>query len=496
MKLNFRASLKSQFTQESILFLIGMILRTWYIDAAPFWYDEAFTAVLARLPFMDMIRATAGDVHPPLYYYLVSVWAQIMGGYTPFILRQLSAVFAVLSLWQVIRLMDRYWMSRVFRLVVLALVAASPMLIYYAQEARMYSLLVFLVLEIWIQILDRRWWLVAPLTLALLYVHNYGLIYAACLGLLALLRALRQVRPAYRPHFDAEFANTDIPAVLLSFFVPLALYVPWAIYALRNQLAVIGANFWTSHVGVLGSLIGTISLLTGSRIQAWISVALFAVVVGTLPLVIKAAMEEKRIDWLIMALGPVAVAALLALWRPIYLVRGFLASLPAWYLLIAMMVRRIYHQPTILKVTLAGVVYVGVVIGMVYLIGTTYAGIQKYNPLQFNTRVQIKPNVPVIHLGDFSMVNWMASRPDAENVLYLSPCDPLPGELTMTTRNAMGMRLVAPGQLPEEYYLVPYVGNLSNKCQEDQFYTMTQGLTALYVDPFELGEGGIYYHEK
>ena len=36
-----------------------------------FWGDEGYTIRLAKMSLKDMIYATAGDVHPPLYYFLV-----------------------------------------------------------------------------------------------------------------------------------------------------------------------------------------------------------------------------------------------------------------------------------------------------------------------------------------------------------------------------------------------------------------------------------------
>jgi mannosyltransferase len=495
MKLNLIASLKTQNTQESIVFTIGLILRCWFFDRAPFWYDEGFSAVMARLPIANILQATAGDVHPPLYYLLLSGWAQLFHGFSPYILRQPSVILAILSMWQVLRLCQRYQLGRVFRLAVLGLVACSPMLIYYAQETRMYALLVCLVLEIWIQILDRRWWAIGILTTALLYTHNYGLIYGASLGMLALLHALKRPRAIYRAG-DSELKGTDIPPVLISFGVPVLLYIPWFIYGLAGQLGTVGANFWTRHIGTMGNLLGTTSLLMGSKVPAWIAISIFAVLIGTLPFVIWTALKAKRLDWVVMAMAPICLTALISLWKPIYLVRGLLACLPAWYLLLVLMLKQTIQKPSLLKAGLLFIVLIALFTGMYTHIGTTYMGLQKYNPLAFNTQVTIKPGVPVIHLGDFSLINWMASRPYEDNQLYLSPCDPLPGELSPSTRAAMGVITLQPDQLPAEYYLIPYVGNLSNRCQEDQYHRLTQGLTMIYQDVWQYGDGGVYYHAK
>ena len=54
-----------------IVLAIGAVLRLLFIWVPPLWYDENFSLLLSRLPFLNMITATMGDVHPPLYYILI-----------------------------------------------------------------------------------------------------------------------------------------------------------------------------------------------------------------------------------------------------------------------------------------------------------------------------------------------------------------------------------------------------------------------------------------
>ena len=49
---------------------LGILLRIVPIWAQPTWYDENFTILLARLPLDRLLQATAGDVHPPLWYLI------------------------------------------------------------------------------------------------------------------------------------------------------------------------------------------------------------------------------------------------------------------------------------------------------------------------------------------------------------------------------------------------------------------------------------------
>jgi hypothetical protein len=56
------------------------------------------------------------------------------------------------------------------------------------------------------------------------------------------------------------------------------------------------------------------------------------------------------------------------------------------------------------------------------------------------------------------------------------------------------MQFIKPGALPAEYYVIPYIGNLSNQCQVTQAEDLTKGLEVIHMDIYEYGEGGIYYH--
>jgi len=106
-----------------------------------FWYDEAFSSVLARLPVDRLLLATGGDVHPPLYYLLLKGWLRLMPESLTLqsSARLLSLAISLVALrlyWHVIRGLPRK-QRNIAWLIVLWL----PGLVYYSAEARMYALL-------------------------------------------------------------------------------------------------------------------------------------------------------------------------------------------------------------------------------------------------------------------------------------------------------------------------------------------------------------------
>jgi mannosyltransferase len=122
--------------------LAGGVLR-FTILGQSYWYDEAVTVGLVRSSFFSMLRALPGtESTPPLYYGIAWVWSRIFGT-TEVALRSLSALFGTAAI-PVAAAAGKELISRPAGALTGALVAASPLLVWYSQEARAYSLYVLL----------------------------------------------------------------------------------------------------------------------------------------------------------------------------------------------------------------------------------------------------------------------------------------------------------------------------------------------------------------
>jgi hypothetical protein len=125
------------------VFVAGAIALRFRTDS-PLWLDEALTVDIARLPLGDIGPALRHDGHPPLFYWLLHGWLDLFGD-GDVAARSLSGVLGVVALplaWLAGRLGDG---TRAGSATVLV-VAVSPFAVRYATEARMYSLVVVLVL--------------------------------------------------------------------------------------------------------------------------------------------------------------------------------------------------------------------------------------------------------------------------------------------------------------------------------------------------------------
>lgn len=126
----------------------GVVFR--FLTRSDIWLDEALTINISRLPLDELPEALRRDGHPPLYYFLLHFWIQGIGG-DDIVVRALSGVFGVATLplaWCA----GRRYGGRVAATGALVLLAANPFAVRYSTEARMYSLVMLLVLGGWLAV--------------------------------------------------------------------------------------------------------------------------------------------------------------------------------------------------------------------------------------------------------------------------------------------------------------------------------------------------------
>jgi mannosyltransferase len=119
------------------------LLRFLSLRTQSYWYDEAITVELLRRPFHEMLGALPrSESTPPLYYVLAWIWSRVFGTDETG-LRSLSAVIGTLTVPATYAAAQAL-VTRRSALFAAALVAVSPFLVWYSQEARAYALLVLL----------------------------------------------------------------------------------------------------------------------------------------------------------------------------------------------------------------------------------------------------------------------------------------------------------------------------------------------------------------
>lgn len=125
-----------------IITMIGGFLRVYLLGNRGMWLDETFSVWMASHSIPDMLHWIVRiDQHPPLYYLLLHSWIAYNGD-TPYYARLLSVLFGTATI-PIIYLIGRRLSGVVMGVAAAVFLAFSPYHIYYAQEARMYTLLTF-----------------------------------------------------------------------------------------------------------------------------------------------------------------------------------------------------------------------------------------------------------------------------------------------------------------------------------------------------------------
>ena len=226
---------KASLITPVFVLLIAFALRIYRLGDQNVWWDEGLAMWAVRKGFAGVTLWTAGDVHPPLYFWSLWAWTRLVGE-SEFAARYLSLIWGVLIVALVYplarrlttRLTARDETSRWVALVATFLTATARFPIWWSQELRMYilaTLTSLLSLYFFVRALQEgeRWaWLayVASSVAALYTIYLTGLTLLAE-GLFVLLTLRR--RMAGQRRFLARWIGSQ--------FLIVALFVPWFLFA-------------------------------------------------------------------------------------------------------------------------------------------------------------------------------------------------------------------------------------------------------------------------
>lgn len=304
------------------LLLTAALLRFYRLGQQPVWCDETYFFMMASQNgwIRTVLQTMAQDVYPPLFFLLLH--AEGLASMDLHWLRLPMAMAGIGGVWLLWSLLRRHFGSRA-ALMGGALAALSPVLVFYSQELKMYSilsLLLLLLLDECLRLLEqpqRPWWRLTLWATLSVYTFYLSLIVWACL--LASAAWLRRDRLA------------SLKPMATGFLVAGVLFLPWAPFFLKSVIMTRGAvqNLLMDRV-LLYSLQNFSVGFWASPLLAWAALPLFAGL---------AAYGFRRAAWrseaqaflALACLSPLALSwAVSLLSKPMYSDRAMLVCAYAW----------------------------------------------------------------------------------------------------------------------------------------------------------------------
>lgn len=251
------------------LTLIGAILRFYNLGYNSLWLDEATTYNIAVKSIPDIWQVTtAGEFNPSLFYWTEHI--MLLLGNSEVVLRFIPALLGVLTI-PLIYLAGKEFMDRNTGIIAAAAFAFSPFLLYYSQEARAYSMMLFFVtcsMVFYLRALKNNdltnWALFGILSALAFWSHFYALVIIGAL----ILYALYELLPKIKSSLNAARPLATACVIFGIICLPLIL-VTIQLFAKRT------ASAPTYGIQGPGLIIATFAQISGSEITMYILLLLF-----------------------------------------------------------------------------------------------------------------------------------------------------------------------------------------------------------------------------
>jgi mannosyltransferase len=406
-------------------FVVFFGLRLYRIGFYNFWYDEVFTIYYSGHPW--------NNINAPLYGILLHFWRKLFG-ISELSLRFPSLIFSFLSVILTYFLGKKLF-GRKTGLLAAMIMGISPFQLWYAQEARDYSMLLFMGTAstyLLIQALDKQtikhWFGYIVVSAGALYTsYFFSLLFAAHFVYIFFSKQKRRFKRL-------------IPFLIVIF--------SFSFYYARfnNKFQDVFRGFWIPQPNFQSLLITIENFLLGynGNVFSYATASILAVV-GLLPALMKLKNKELKPPVLFCAclfLAPIVFAFIFSrLVFSIYIDRGFITLTPYFYLLLSWGVINFkYRKQQIVYLTI-----------LVFLMLASVGGYhQHYMPTSSLHHTGVHPKKPIKPLVEFLEQNTTSN----DKIFYTHEGIGLPFNY-YAKRNDKQYFLMIPGKAVSPYSLEP-----------------------------------------
>ena len=244
-----------------------------------FWLDEAFSINLARMSFVEMIQATAADVHPPLYYAFLMLMQRLFGDYgwlfhlTSLIPYVIVMVFILSVIW---------WdFGKGTAFLMMTFVSMMRSSVVYNVEVRMYSLAAMFVLfafySLYLIFKENKlsgWFLSGFFSICAIYTHYCTMIpimiFYFFLLVFTLIKRQKKIR------------------IFMLYLITAVLYLPWlGIFLSTVKRA--SANFERDYISLAKGIVNFFWLR-----QEWYALLVWLIFVAALIVLVLSEIKNRK----------------------------------------------------------------------------------------------------------------------------------------------------------------------------------------------------------
>ncbi len=315
------------------LTLAAFVLRLNHLTFESFWLDEADSVRIASAPIAELIsRLTQVGENGPLYHLILRPWMSLTGT-GEFAVRFLSLLAGVLTV-PVFGALGTRLGTRRLGLITATLGLISSFLVYYSQEAKMYSIVVllsalsgYLLVRAFDENRKRLWLAFLAITSLAMYTHVFAALLIPASFVFAILRP-RANRRAWKG-FTLAFLGLTLP------YLPIGI---WEFHALQLPKPPVGSYYGAPAFPDLIRLLLKGFGTTQPGLDQWLVWAVFGglALAGLLPTLLAKDTYSKRLAYLAAYfLAPCILAAILFSRMPIFLERYMTPVLPPLFVAMA-----------------------------------------------------------------------------------------------------------------------------------------------------------------
>lgn len=293
------------------------------------WLDETFTLKLIEKSYLDVVKITAMDVHPPLYYLMLKFFLFIFR--LPYTTVVLSKIFSLIPLYLLVMVSATYVRKRFGEissaLFTLSIISMNTIL-YYGIEIRMYSWAMFFVTTAYLFLYD------------IIQKNDYkswiGFVFFSLCAAYTQYYALIAISLAYIFLFINCFITKKWKNWLIGSTITVIAYLPW-LFILINQFEVVSGDYWIPPLNQATILSYFTYFLFISKNSIYNLIYLILIIIFVILATIKGYKDKKFLSWsligIFMPFYLIFIGTVVSLLiQPLFVERYIIVTLGVFYL--------------------------------------------------------------------------------------------------------------------------------------------------------------------